>query len=205
VKYPAIMPAVQVTAKAIVRSPLRALLALLLALSLLIPAHTLTAYADDATDTLLDQLFVQLRDAPDELAAKTASDRIWTVWTNPTDPDLAARMLDVMEARTMRSLETTLELLDQLVLDYPDYAEGWNQRATLHFMRGDYEASIADCARALELEPRHFGALSGRAMMYLQQGKRSLALRDMQAALALHPFLGERHLFPELAQEMTRT
>jgi len=190
------MPAVP----AIVRSPLRALVALLMAVFLIVPA-----FADDATDKLLDELFVQLHDAPDETTARTISDRIWTIWVNPTDPDLKFRMMDVMEARSMRSIETTIALLDQLVLDYPDYAEGWNQRATMHFMRGDYEASIADCARVLELEPRHFGALAGRAVIYLQQGKRSLALRDMKAALSLHPFLNERHLFPELEQEVTRT
>ena len=194
--YPAIMPAVP----AIVRSPLRALVALLMAVFLIVPA-----FADDATDKLLDELFVQLHDAPDEATARAISDRIWTIWVNPTDPDLKGRMMDVMEARSMRSIETTIALLDQLVLDYPDYAEGWNQRATMHFMRGDYEASIADCARVLELEPRHFGALAGRAVIYLQQGKRSLALRDMKAALSLHPFLNERHLFPELEQEVTRT
>lgn len=190
------MPAVP----AIVRSPLRALLALLMAFFLLLPAHS-----DDATERLLDDLFVQLQAAPDPIAANAVSDQIWTVWTTPTDPDLALRMRDVVEARAMMSMETTLALLDQLILDYPDYAEGWNQRATLHFMMGNFAASIADCARTLELEPRHFGALAGRAVMYLQQGKRSLALKDMQAALALHPFLNERHLFPELAQQITRT
>ena len=50
----------------------------------------------------------------------------------------------------------------------------------------------------LELEPRHFGALSGRALIYLQQGKRALAIKDMAAAVAVHPFLSERQLFPEL-------
>lgn len=185
---------------AIVRSPLRALVALLMAFFLLAAAQ-----ADEATDKLLDDLFVQLREAPDEASARTISDRIWTVWIHPTEPNLAARMMDVMEARTMQSREKTLALLDALILDFPDYAEGWNQRATLHFMMGDYEASIADCARVLELEPRHFGALAGRALMYLQQGKRSLALKDMKTALDLHPFLSERHLFPELGQEVTRT
>ena len=184
----------------IFRSPLRALLALLIAFFLIVPAQ-----ADDASDRLLDELFVQLHDAPDEATARLISDRIWTVWTHPADPVLAARMSDVMEARSMMNLDASLQLLNALVADYPDYAEGWNQRATLLFMTGDYEASIADCAKVLELEPRHYGALSGRALMYLQQGKRSLALRDMQAALALHPFLGEKSLFPELEQEITRT
>ena len=88
-------------------------------------------------------------------------------------------------------------------VDYPDYAEGWNQRATLYYMMGDFERSIADCAKVLALEPRHFGALSGRALMYLQLGKRALALRDMAAALAIHPFLSEALLFPELSRPMT--
>ena len=84
------------------------------------------------------------------------------------------------------------------MVDYPDYAEGWNQRATIQYMMGNLDLSIADCAKVLELEPRHFGALSGRSLMYLQQGKRALALKDMAAAIAVHPFLNERQLFPEL-------
>jgi tetratricopeptide (TPR) repeat protein len=184
----------------LVRSPFRAFLALLVVLFLIVPAH-----ADEASDKLLDELFIQLHDAPDEAAARIVSDRIWAIWTTPTDPVLKSRMSDVLEARSMMNLDVGIALLNELILDYPDYAEGWNQRATLHFMMGDYEASIADCARVLELEPRHYGALSGRALMYLQQGKRSLALKDMKAALELHPFLSERQLFPELQQEITRT
>lgn len=190
------MPAVL----AIVRSPLRAVLALVLALTLLLPVQ-----ADEATDKLLDDLFVQLHDAPDPATARTVSNRIWMIWTNPTDVVLAGRMHDVMEARALMNFEAGLKLLDALVADFPDYAEGWNQRATLHFMMGNYEASIADCAKVLALEPRHFGALAGRAVMYLQQGKRALALRDIEAALEIHPFLNERHLFPELEErQLTR-
>jgi tetratricopeptide (TPR) repeat protein len=194
---PAIMPAVL----AIVRSPARALLALIVALFLAVPAM-----ADEAADkAALDKLFVQLHDAPDAETANAVSNRIWAVWTTPSDPVLASRMRDVMEARALLDFESGIKLLDQLILDYPDYAEAWNQRATLYYMVGDFEASIADCAKVLELEPRHYGALSGRALMYLQMGKRSLALRDMRAALELHPFLAEKQLFPELQQEITRT
>lgn len=195
------MPAVQVVVRTIVRSPARALLGLLLACLLIVPA-----FADEAADKArLDKLFVELHDAPDAATANGISNQIWIVWTTPSDPVLASRMADVIEARSMGNFDAGIALLNELIADYPDYAEGWNQRATLYFMMGDFEASIADCAKVLELEPRHYGALSGRAIMYLQQGKRSLALRDMKAALALHPFLGEKQLFPELAQEITRT
>lgn len=193
---PGTMPAIS----SIVRRLLSAALALAMALLLAFPAS-----ADEASDKALDGLFVQLHAATDAATANALSNQIWAIWTTPTDPALALRMRDVMEARVMRDIQTTIKLLDALILDYPDYAEGWNQRATMHFMNGDYEASIADCGKVLELEPRHYGALSGRAIMYLQMGKRSLALRDMKAALDLHPFLNERQLFPELQQEITRT
>lgn len=163
------------------------------------------AIADEAADraAALDALFSQLRVAPDPASAQAIDHQIWAFWTTPADPDLASRMRTILMARSMGRVPTALALLDKLVVDYPDYAEGWNQRATLYYTMGELERSLADCAKVLELEPRHFGALSGRALIYLQLGQRALALRDIRAALAIHPFLTEAQLFPELTQPMT--
>jgi len=182
--------------------PIQRLAGLVLGLVLLLLA--LPAIADDATDkAALDRLFAQLRVAPDEVAAHQIDQQIWTRWTVPSDPVLAGRMREALAARFTGNLTAAVRLLDKLILDYPDYAEAWNQRATMYYLMGDFEHSIADCGKVLELEPRHFGALSGRALMYLQLGRRALALKDMAAALAVHPFLTERQLFPELSQPMT--
>lgn len=163
------------------------------------------ARADEAADRLaIDTLFAALRVAPDAQTARGISDRIWTYWTSPSDPILAGRMREVLAARGLGDAAGALKLLDRLIADYPDYAEAWNQRATIFYTLGDFDASIADCERVLAIEPRHFGALSGRALMYLQLGRRALALRDMAAALAIHPFLSERRLFPELGAPMTQ-
>lgn len=162
------------------------------------------ASADDAEQAALDRLFAELRVAPDATTAHAIDQQIWLVWTTPADPVLRGRMNEVLVARSMGDLSGAIILLDRLVTDYPDYAEAWNQRATMHFMLGNLDASLADCAKVLELEPRHFGALSGRALIYLQQGKRALALKDMTTALEIHPFLSERRFFPELQREMTR-
>jgi tetratricopeptide (TPR) repeat protein len=176
---------------------LRSTLAPLLAAALL--ALSLPAAAEDArVDAALDELFAQLRIAPDPATAHQIDQAIWAVWTNPSDPMLHERMRAVLLARGTGNIAEALRLLDKLVVDFPDYAEGWNQRATIHYMMGNLDLSLTDCARVLELEPRHFGALSGRALIYLQLGKRALALKDMAAALAVHPFLTERQLFPEL-------
>ncbi len=163
------------------------------------------AFADEAADrAAIDQLFAQLRVAPNAQAAKALDAQIWTYWTTPSDPILAGRMREVLTARGMGDATGALRLLDKLVADYPDYAEAWNQRATIYYTLGDFDASIAGCGKVLAIEPRHFGALSGRALMYLQLGKRALALKDMAAALAVHPFLSERRLFPELGEPMTQ-
>ncbi|MBK8085644.1 MAG: tetratricopeptide repeat protein [Devosia sp.] len=163
------------------------------------------AQAGEAEDqAALDRLFAQLRVASDAAAAHAIDQQIWMLWTSPSDPTLAGRMREVLAARGIGDLTGGIRLLDELVTDYPDYAEAWNQRATLYYMVGRYDDSIADCARVLALEPRHFGALSGRSLMYLQQGRRDLALKDMATAVAIHPYLSERQLFPELGEPATR-
>ena len=163
------------------------------------------ALGDEASpNPALDVLFASLRAAPDAVAAQTIERQIWTVWLTPTDPDLASRMLAVAVAEQSGDLPGARTLLDKLVVDFPTYAEGFNQRATVEFEMHDFEASLADIDKVLQYEPRHFGALSGRVMIYLTQGKRPLALRDMMAALAIDPFLSEKLLFPELMRQTTQ-
>lgn len=177
-----------------------ALLWLALMLTLAAPA-----IADDASDrAALDDLFAQLRVAPDAETAHAIDQRIWTIWTSPSDPELASRMLEVQMLGQVGNLPAAIAVLDEIVIDYPTYAEGWNRRATFHYMMNNLEASLADIDKVLEFEPRHFGALSGRALIYLALDRRPLALRDMATALEIHPFLTERRLFPELAQDMVR-
>lgn len=179
-------------------------LALVVALTALSLA-VLPSAADEAADrAALDKLFAELSVAHDPTEAHRIDEQIWTIWTQPSVEPLRLRMLDVLEARSYTSLDRVLLMLDELVADYPDYAEGWNQRATVRYLLGDYDASLADIDRVLALEPRHFGALAGRVLIYLAQGKRQLALKDMVNALAIHPFLSEKQLFPELQQGMTR-
>ena len=112
-------------------------------------------------------------------------------------------MQQVLAARRALDFTGALALLDRIVADYPTYAEGWNQRATLYYLTDDFDRSLADIDKVLQYEPRHFAALSGRAIIHLARNERGLALMDMRAALAIHPFLAERQLFPELLNEVT--
>ena len=175
---------------------------LALALALLAPAAALAqdqqpapAYLDNEA---LDRFFDALKAAPDPVSARIASAEIWYIWTHPLDPDLAARFDEALAARQQADYEATLTILDDIVARWPGYAEGWNQRATIYYMLGDFERSLADVAKVLALEPRHFGALSGGAIIQLSLGNRPAALEFMIAAMRYHPFLSEVRLFPEL-------
>ncbi len=157
-------------------------------------------YVDNAA---VDELFAELRLADNAVEAEQISRQIWTYWFTPSDASLATRMSVAGNFLGEGNLAGSLDELNGIVAEYPDYAEGWNQRATVLYMMNNLDGSLADIEKVLAIEPRHYGALSGRVLIYLKQGKHAEALRDMIAALAIHPYLSERQLFPELAQDVT--
>ncbi|MEQ1771149.1 MAG: hypothetical protein ABL879_15045 [Devosia sp.] len=159
--------------------------------------------ADFVDQQALDNLFIELRQAPDANAAEAISQTIWAFWVNPTDRKLADEMAVVLRAESSGDFATGIGVLDKMISEYPSYAEGWNRRATLRFMVGNYKGSLEDIDKVLALEPRHFGALSGKIMIELRLGDRPAALKDMVAALAIHPYLSMKELFPELQQKIT--
>ena len=157
-------------------------------------------------DPRLPALFRTLKSAatPDEAAPVEA--KIWAVWTVSGDQAVDNLMTVGLAAVRAQRFPDALAVFDRIVRQLPDFAEGWNKRATVHYLMGDLAESADDARHALVLEPRHFGALSGRAAMYMLMGERALALRDMTVAVAIHPFLAGQQMFPELQQqpEMTR-
>jgi tetratricopeptide (TPR) repeat protein len=177
--------------------------ALLMALA---PAAIALDYARSAAQSAsLDALFADLASAPDEASARATADQIWSMWTQPDDPVLAARVEAIITGGGFAGPVAQFPLIDALVADYPDYAEGWNLRATANFLRGDNDAALADVVETLRREPRHFGALAGRALILHGQGKYEEALEAIKAALEIHPFLPERGLFPELGAPPIRS
>lgn len=178
---------------------LAGLLLALLGLFAMAPAWGQTSETEYAS--ALDGLFAELAVAPDPAAARGISDDIWRLWMEPPDAELAARMAGTQDLRWRGDLPGLIATLDAVIADYPDYAEAYNQRATINFSLGKYDESLADIAATLEREPRHFGALAGRALILKEQGQYEQALETMRAALKIHPFLGERALFPELSED----
>ncbi|WP_297585246.1 tetratricopeptide repeat protein [Devosia sp.] len=153
----------------------------------------------------MDALFARLSAATDEAEARAIADEIWQIWTHPDDTAIAARMQDIIAQSGFAGPASQMPLIDALVADYPDYSEGWNLRATAHFLNGAYEKSLLDIEETLKREPRHFGAMAGRALIYHTQGKSEEAMKAIQEALEIHPFLPERGLFPDLGPPPIRS
>ena len=90
-------------------------------------------------------------------------------------------------AMQVGDFKTAEPLLDNLVQDHPEFSEAWNRRATMYYMQGRFKESLADIAKVLALEPRHFGALSGKGAVLRALGKPAEALAAMKEALAIDP------------------
>jgi tetratricopeptide (TPR) repeat protein len=96
-------------------------------------------------------------------------------------------MQRAMLASRMKNYPLALTLLDKLVALEPDWAEAWNQRATVRFLSEDFDGSMADIDKVLKLEPRHFGALTGMAVILQREGLDKRALEVFNKTLEIYP------------------
>jgi tetratricopeptide (TPR) repeat protein len=115
-----------------------------------------------------------------------AADALWSLWFRADTPAHNQLLQRLMR---MRDRDKALAGLDGLVQKAPDFAEAYNQRAILAFRLKQFERSIADCEKTLELNPFHFGAQAGMGQCYLQLRKHKAALKAFRSALRLHPHL----------------
>jgi tetratricopeptide (TPR) repeat protein len=157
----------------------------------------------DQLDPRLDELFVRLQDAGDTVEAGRLERRIWRIWIATDDPEASRLMAEGTRAMALGRLVQARDRFDLLVALEPDFAEAWNKRATVHYLMGDYVASVQDIQQTLALERRHFGALSGLGMIYEAIDRPSAALRSFEAALAINPHLDStRQRIEELRREL---
>ena len=135
----------------------------------------------------LDSLFAELKAETQDGKAQRIARNIWTVWTNSGSATIDLLMEWTATAMSEKNYSMAEDLLTQITTLRPDYAEGWNRAATLHFMMSDYGRSLSEIQRTLELEPRHFGALSGLAAIMQQTDQDKRALETWYQVLQIYP------------------
>jgi tetratricopeptide (TPR) repeat protein len=166
----------------------------------IVPPKKLPSVRLDNRAGRLDLLFTALKEAPNEATAQAIEQRIWAIWMHSRSDTVNLLMSRVNKAVEEKDLDLALTLLDAVVKIRPDYAEGWNRRATIYFMKKDFGRSIADISHVLKLEPRHFGALSGLGVMLQDIGDDKQALEVYRRALAVDPHL--KHI-PAMVKSLT--
>lgn len=136
----------------------------------------------------LDSLFEELKDA-DARAASRIEREIWNEWSKSGSPAMDLLLQRGRDAMAAGETAAAIEHFTALTDHAPEFAEGWNARATAYFQAGELGPSVNDIAKTLTLNPRHFGALSGLGMIFEQLEQPEKALEAYKAALAIHPRL----------------
>lgn len=142
----------------------------------------------------LDVLFAALKNSKSEIEANSHEQEIWRIWTAPVDKTLSNLMGKAFAQIEAKSYADSVKTLDKVVMQFPKYAEGWNQRAIIHFQLEKFDKSLEDIEKVLKLEPRHFGAYSGRGMIHYSRGDNKLATKDILKAMRYHPYIKSRNL-----------
>ncbi|MCZ6618113.1 MAG: hypothetical protein O7E57_08260 [Gammaproteobacteria bacterium] len=156
-----------------------------LAASLLLLLSAGAASADQ-NDSRLDKLFLIIQQTDDPEVANNAENKIWEIWVQHDNIRTQERLAEGIVAMD-NNPRKALRIFNELIEDVPDFAEGWNKRATLYYLFGEYAASASDIEKTLLLEPRHFGALSGLGLVYLAQNQYLRAKSVFEAVLLIHP------------------
>ena len=153
----------------------------------------------EAAAPLLDQL----KACSNEAMARALEAQVWNAWSGSGDQvidDLMQRAASLTQAA---AYDEALAVLDTVVAKAPQFAEGWNKRATLLYAMNDYERSLADINKVLALEPRHFGALAGIGLIRSARGDKAGAVAAYKRVLEVDPMnSGAKASIEALAKEL---
>ncbi|MFY9238634.1 MAG: hypothetical protein WAO78_07180 [Roseovarius sp.] len=149
----------------------------------------------------LTSLIDAAKAAPDISAGRMISDQMWSYWAKAPDARAQELLDEAMSRRESYDYDGAMLAIEGLLAYCPDYAEGYNQRAFVNFLRQDYEAALPDLVRTLEITPQHVAALTGQAMTLMALDRKAEAALALRAALEMNPWLSERSLLPVLEAE----
>ena len=136
---------------------------------------------------------------PDANTRAEAEQALWHIWARSGDAQVDRLYEAGVEQMSAGDFERSIATFTRIVELKPDFAEGWNKRATAYFLAGDLRRSLADCAEVMKRNPYHFGALAGYAQIYVQLDQYDRALEYARRALAVNPNLdGVRRMIDAL-------
>ena len=157
-------------------------------------------------DIKLDKLFTQLKNTKDLSSAQVIENEIWDIWSiHPSDDRRGFRLTELLtqgiQLMNMGELSKAYEVFTKIITVESDWAEAWNKRATVLYLMKQYESSLSDIKITLVLEPRHFGALSGQALNYIELNLYEKAIESYKDAQKIYPIIdGAKKMIPQLKE-----
>jgi tetratricopeptide (TPR) repeat protein len=175
---------------------LRAFIAAAFALFAALPARAEVAERGMLTPAIisqmpLDGLFAELAGAADAPVGARLEQEILRRFSRSGSATADLLLSWANDAIGKKDYPHALDLLDQIIVLKPGFAEAWNKRATVHYLTDDYSASLSDLRETLALEPRHFEALAGFGVILKSLDRKPEAVRVLKRALEINPRLGE--------------
>ena len=153
----------------------------------------------------LNNLFKQLKNS-EATKSIVIENKIWKIWLiHPSNDRRGFRLTELLTQGSrlmdMKELAKAYELFTQIIAVEPDWAEAWNKRATVLYLMDEYQSSLDDIKITLALEPRHFGALSGQALNYIELNQYEKAIKSYKDVQKIYPIMdGAKKMIPELQE-----
>ena len=154
----------------------------------------------------LNKLFTQLKNTKNLSSAKVLEKKIWEIWlVHPSDDRRGYRLTELLtqgsRLMNIRQFNKAYEIFTQIITVEPDWAEAWNKRATVLYLMDQYQSSLDDIKITLILEPRHFGALSGQALNYIELNEYEKAIESYKTVQKIYPIMdGAKKMIPQLEE-----
>jgi len=134
-------------------------------------------------------LVVEALHDDDEGVRSAAEAAVWRLWSRSGDPEIDTLLQSGIRYMDDGRMGMAVEIFTTIIVRKPEFAEGWNKRATAYYLIGDYDQSLKDCDEVIKRNPNHFGALSGYGLIYVKRGDLERALEYFQKALDVNPNL----------------
>jgi tetratricopeptide (TPR) repeat protein len=144
--------------------------------------------AEVGTGAAVKELARALRDADEEVRDR-AQTALWAIWQRSGNPEVDRLLQRGIDLVGQGKFEEAVSVFGEVIARDPSFAEGWNKRATVYYLMGEYDRSLADCEEVIRRNPLHFGALSGFGLIYLQKRDLERAAQYFERALAVNPNL----------------
>ena len=155
--------------------------------------------AQSSQESILNTLFDQLEKVDNSKSATLLEKKIWSVWNkHPTNNRLTERLEFGTELMQYGNYNYALKVFNNIIITDPKWSEAWNKRATLYFLMNQFSSSLNDIDKVLNIEPRHFGALSGQARIFIKLQKYENAIKSIERALEFYPSFKSGEMIPEI-------